>query len=123
MRLEIWEGVVKYWVLEGCAAISAVFYFVVKKYKKKHEDDQCKNKAVELGVRAILRTQIITTYNKYMERGSIPIYELDNVNELLKQYKNLGGNGIIIELVEKLMQLPQPNTKHHLDVEAFEWPR
>ena len=69
---------------------------------------QCRQAATELGVQALLRAEIIHIYNKYMEKGKMPIYERENVAELFKQYTNLGGNGVIKELLEKLNNLPTP---------------
>ena len=61
---------------------------------------------MELGTQALLRAQIIHIYNKYIEKGYVPIYERENVNELYEQYKNLGGNGTIKTLMQKLDDLP-----------------
>ena len=62
--------------------------------------------AVALGVQALLRDRIIQAYNHYQEKGCCPIYGMENVLAMYKQYHNLGGNGAITELVEKLKELP-----------------
>lgn len=63
-------------------------------------------KAVKLGMQAILRNEIIEQYNKYVERGYIPIYALDNVEIMYNQYHALGGNGTVTHLFEELKELP-----------------
>jgi len=78
----------------------------VSTLKKKVDNWQVKEKATECGVQALLRNEIIKTYNHYMEKEYLPIYERDNLNHLYMQYKNLGGNGTIDRLMEELDDLP-----------------
>ena len=65
-----------------------------------------KLKAVENGTQALLRSQIITIYNKYINKEYMPIYERENLEHLYIEYKVLGGNGVIENLMEKLDELP-----------------
>lgn len=62
--------------------------------------------AVGFGVQALLRDRIIQAYNHYTEKGYCPIYGLENVEEMYRQYHALGGNGTITELVERVKELP-----------------
>ena len=62
--------------------------------------------ATEKGVQALLRSQIISLYNKYIDKGYMPIYERENLEHLYTEYKALGGNGVIEHLKEKLDSLP-----------------
>lgn len=99
------DYIVKYWVGWACGLLATGFGFLCRKYRcmaKKHS-------AIENGMQALLRAQIIHIYNKYIEIGYMPIYERENVSELFIQYKSLGGNGVIKELVDKLCRLPTPN--------------
>lgn len=63
-------------------------------------------KAIKAGMQAMLRNQIIGQYNKYTDKGHIPIYGLENVEAMYVQYHALGGNGTITRLVEELRELP-----------------
>ena len=93
------------WVFGLAAtALFSIFSRLFIKFKKM----QSRQAATELGVQALLRAEIIHIYNKYMEKRQMPIYERENVAELFKQYTNLGGNGVIKELLEKLNNLPTP---------------
>lgn len=80
------------------------------KLEQRQQEQEERYKAVENGVQALLRANIINIYNKYTDRGEIPIYERENVEHLYKEYKTLGGNGVVESLVEKLEDLPTP---HH----------
>lgn len=106
------DYIARCWVGWACAAAGAsvlsFFGCMAKKYRKMQRRQQ----ATELGVQALLRAQIIHIYNKYMDRGELPIYERENIDGLIKQYVNLGGNGIVPGLVERLYALPTPIDHH-----------
>ena len=65
-----------------------------------------KQVAVETGVQALLRNEIVRIYDNSTEAKWIPIHVLDNVMLMYVEYKNLGGNGMVKELMEKLKRLP-----------------
>ena len=65
-----------------------------------------KNYATQCGVKALLRDRIIAKYELYIDKGYIPIYARENINELYKEYKALGGNGVIDDLINELFSLP-----------------
>lgn len=83
-------------------AVPAVGYL----YKKYKQTDAWQ-KAVELGVQALLRDRIVQSYYHYEERGWITLHGLENVNAMYKEYHALGGNGTVTALV---------NTIHELEV-------
>lgn len=58
------------------------------------------------GVRALLRNEIIGSYNHYVKKGYIPIYALENVQEMYLAYHRLGGNGTITKLVGEIKKMP-----------------
>ena len=64
-----------------------------------------RNRALKLGVQAMLRDRIVTSYYHYRERKSITLHGLENVNRMYEQYHNLGGNGSVTTLVEYLRTL------------------
>lgn len=83
-------------------AVPAVGY-LYKKYKQTNTQQ----KAIELGVQALLRDRIVQSYYHYEERGWITLHGLENVNAMYKEYHALGGNGTVTALV---------NTIHELEV-------
>ena len=96
------EFILKYWVeaLFGviATALSVCYRKLLSRVKKQD--------TVGMGVQALLRDRIIQAYNHYMNKGYCPIYGLENVEEMYKQYHALGGNGTITELVERVKDLP-----------------
>lgn len=83
-------------------AVPAVGYLY-----KKHKQADARQKAVELGVQALLRDRIVQSYYHCEERGWITLHGLENVNAMYKEYHALGGNGTVTALV---------NTIHELEV-------
>ena len=77
-------------------AVPAVGY-LYKKYKQA----DARQKAVELGVQALLRDRIVQSYYHYEERGWITLHGLENVNAMYKEYHALGGNGTVTALVKQ----------------------
>ena len=98
----MWDTFIDNWIYILCTALAGAIGVLFKKVF----DYKCKLDATQTGVRALLRSSIIVIYNKYIERGYFPIYERENITDLLKQYTNLCGNGVAPGLVAKLMELP-----------------
>jgi hypothetical protein len=61
---------------------------------------------MKLAMQALLRNAIIQSYNRYMELGYCPIYEMENVTKMYEQYHDLDGDGTITTLFERLKELP-----------------
>ena len=67
-----------------------------------------KHNSLELGVQALLRSQMITDYNFWSEKGYAPIYARENFENCWLRYHNLGANGVMDDLHNKFMALPTP---------------
>ena len=64
-------------------------------------------KGVRMGVKALLRAQMINDYNKWMELGWAPIYARQNFENCWEQYHALKGpNGVMDDLHNKFLGLP-----------------
>lgn len=63
-------------------------------------------KALQLGVQALLRAQMITYYNTYLEKGFAPIYARESFDNCWKQYEKLGQNGVMEDIRKKFLALP-----------------
>jgi hypothetical protein len=100
------EFIVKYWIefLFGliAAGLTATVRYLLSQNKRRTTEQE----AIKLGIQALLRDRIIEQYNKWMEKEYIPIYALENVTAMYKQYHALGGNGTITHLYEELLELP-----------------
>ena len=65
-----------------------------------------KTESVQLGVQALLRDRLYSTYLKYAEKGYAPIYARENFENMYKQYHTLGANGVMDGIYNKFMDLP-----------------
>lgn len=96
------EWIVQYWLAVVFGVATTVFSFVVKKLAKKINEQE----SLKLGVQALLRDRILQQYTYYMDKGYCPIYGRENLDALSKEYYNLGGNGVIHSIMDKLEELP-----------------
>lgn len=77
----------------------------IKKTKEKDEKEKKKDEAIELGVQALLRNEIIRRYREFESKGEISILDQENLDEMFEQYKNLGGNGTVKKMMNDLYEL------------------
>lgn len=93
-------------LLFGSGIVVTAFKYLYSRIK----DNDKRTESVQLGVQALLRSQMISEYNKWQERGYAPIYARENFVNMYTQYHNLGANGVMDDLLEKFHNLP---TKNH----------
>lgn len=72
-----------------------------------------RQKAVELGVQALLRDRMLHSYNKYIDQGYAPIFAKENFENMYQQYHGLGGNGVMTQLHVEFMELPTEKEENH----------
>ena len=63
-------------------------------------------KAIKLGLQSLLRSQLLSDWNKWSEKGYAPIYARENFQNCWKQYHALGANGVMDDIHEKFFGLP-----------------
>ena len=73
---------------------------------KRIKQNESKTESVQLGVQALLRDRLYSTYLKYAEKGYAPIYAKENFENMYKQYHILGANGVMDDIYHKFMALP-----------------
>lgn len=67
--------------------------------------------ALEKGVQALLRAQMINDWNKYSEKGFAPLYAKENFENCWKQYESLGKNGVMSGVHHDFVCLPDKEKK------------
>lgn len=102
------DWIVKYWVEWAFGIVAAIILMLFKKLNTKLNEAKRKDDAIELGIQALLRAQMIADYNHYYDKGTAPIYARENFENVYKQYKSLGGNGVMTDIHSKFMALPTP---------------
>ena len=86
------------WMTGAAALIVGVVSIVVVKVK-----------ALEKGVQALLRAQMITYYTQYQSAGKTTLYVRQSFENCWEQYEKLGKNGMMSDIHTKFM---------HLDIEG-----
>ena len=103
--------IINHWIEVIFGVISAGIITLYKKLASKLHKQIIDQKALKDGTLALLRSEIIHNYDKYMEREYIPIYALENIEELSRSYFRLGGNGAVTKLIEELKTLSSKDQK------------
>lgn len=90
--------ITKYWVEWLCGLAAAGLLAACRMLWKRQ-------RAVENGIKALLRDRILQAYYHYIDRKWITLHGLENVEALYAEYHALGGNGAVTKLVEDLREL------------------
>lgn len=87
------------WLFAGAWGLSKVN---LGRLRKKMQAEEMKNRAIAAGVQAMLRDTIVNNYNKYKDRGYMPIYARESLKKMYEAYHGLGGNDVAHDLYEKM---------------------
>lgn len=83
------------WIASFLGILIPVFTYLWKRMK-----------ALERGIQALLRAQMISDWNHYSEKGYAPIYAKENFENCWMQYEALGKNGVMSGIHKDFMGLP-----------------
>jgi hypothetical protein len=72
--------------------------------EKRHEREQRKGEH-DL-ILAMSRTMLLNNYEKCMDKGYYSVDEREIYSTLFTEYRQAGGNGLLVSLAEKIRQLP-----------------
>lgn len=95
------------------AVISTTVGVVVTAVIAHFRSGKVRHKAVENGVQSLLRAEIIRQNEKWVERGYCPVYAKDAVRREYEAYHALGGNGVITDLYNDILSLPETPPKQN----------
>lgn len=84
--------------------LSVIIFFISYLYKKIMGFNRMINSTCE-GVRILLKNRIIEKYYRFKNDGFISIFDKQIVNELYSEYHNLGGNGVISDIIDEINSL------------------
>jgi hypothetical protein len=96
------EFIIKYWVEVAFGIVLAVLGYFSKTIMQYRSDAE----ATKAGVRALLQDRIIQVYKYHKSRNCVDLYDRKIVDDMYQQYKKLGGNGMIEDIMDKLLDLP-----------------
>ena len=96
---DIIEIFVKWLIPFACAG---GITFILKELK----DNKKNNTAMKKSILSLIRSQIVSKCENYLELGYLPEYARYCLDELFKNYKALGGNHGVEVLVNNCFELP-----------------
>lgn len=95
------------WATVITALISTSVGVIVTAAVNNAKNSHAKRKAIQNGLQSLLRAEIIRQHEKYTDRGYCPVYAKDALRREYESYHLLGGNGVITDLYNDLIGLPE----------------
>lgn len=92
------------WGLLGDIVSGVVLFLfgaLVQYVRNKSRND----KAIENGLCALLRNNIILIHNEALEKGSIAATQYENVTKMNDAYHELGGNGLVKKMMKEINEM------------------
>ena len=100
------DFITEYWLETIFTLLCSVFTLLFKRLFKKIKENRERQNAVESGLQALLRNELIRRYREYEEKGEISILDKENMEHMFKEYENLGGNGTVAQMYKEILNLP-----------------
>lgn len=103
------DFIIKYWLETLFTAVIGIFGFVIKakfkEIKEKQEEQTKKNQAIERGVQALLRNELIRRFREYKTKGKMSMLDKENMDHMFEEYFNLGGNGMMHDVYKEFQEI------------------
>ena len=99
----------EYWLEFAFTLVVTFLSFLVKRLYSKFKQEIATQRLLKEGMVAILHDRLYQLCTIYIERSSITIDELENLEYLYKSYHNLGGNGTGTALFNRCKSLKITN--------------
>lgn len=96
-----------HWLEWLFTAVLGILGYLVKMLRDQLLEERQKNEAIAEGVQSLLRESIVTNYNRYSERGYMPIYAKESLKRVYSAYHDLGGNDVATELYNKMLKMSE----------------
>lgn len=87
--------------------VSGLLLFIVGYLWNSLKSYRKDNEAMQNGLMAILRNNLIIIHNEAIDKGYLSFTQAENAKEMYKAYVELGGNGIIPDMMKELQELPK----------------
>lgn len=88
-------------------------YSKIEKAEQEKEEEKKTQEALRKGLCSILRNSILHGCIKYIECGSKPMYEINNIGSMYDAYHALGGNGSVTRMYKIFSELPIKEKDEH----------
>ena len=110
---EFYSAFIRWLVPFVCGGAISIAGYAIGYARKKNKKEQCEQDDIKKGLQCLLRSEIIRSYEKYLDKGYAPIYAKEALKREYEAYHNLGGNDVATELYNKVMKMPE--APEHID--------
>ena len=93
------QFITKWWIELILGGIATAAIGLYRKATKRQ-------KAIENGVRDMLRLTILDNYERCKTTGVISVSRKDAIDSAYQSYHELGGNGVITQVHDEIMKMP-----------------
>ena len=100
------DFILKYWVEVLLTSVSSFVVLTYRKIKSRFKEQDKKREAIERGVQALLRNELIQRFREYKLAGEMTLLDKENMDHMFKEYFNLGGNGMMKEVYDEFKEIP-----------------
>lgn len=100
------DFILRYWLELIFSIIVTSVTVGLTKIKNEFKCEKREQKAIKDGLQALLRDQLIKSYNYFMDKGEMQVHDKDNIRNMWEQYHALGANGVMDDLIKEMMALP-----------------
>ena len=104
---EVISYISAHWVQWVFAGLLALLGWGNRKLTARLKEEQMRNEAIAEGVQSLLRESIVNSYNRYTDKGYMPIYAKESLKFVYRSYHNLGGNDVATELYTKMLRMQE----------------
>lgn len=73
---------------------------------KSHRKEEARDRAMETGLRTLLRAELLEIHAKYVPLGYTPVAVMEEADRVYRAYHSLGGNGTGTKIYEEIKALP-----------------
>ena len=112
------EWIIKYWVQWLFGLIIAALTAYCRHLSKTVKSEREKQKALRDGMRSLLRRQIIVDCEEAIRQGYCPTPTKDTIEDMYLSYHALGGNGVVTNLKNQMLDLPTVRSDEHDRLES-----
>lgn len=100
------EFILKYWVEVLLTAVCSFVTVTYKKIRERFTEQDKRREAIERGVQALLRNELIDKFREYKLAGEMTLLDKENMEHMFEEYFNLGGNGTMKEVYVEFKEIP-----------------
>lgn len=97
----------KYWAYLIISAVTGAGGYFISQRRYKLKNQNSKQNALYEGVRSMLKHDINNLHEKCQYKGHCSVQDQEVMESMYVPYKNLGGNGVVDQIVEDLRKMPR----------------